>query len=363
MTIWSFLLILLLSADEVTVGERPLPPSGGLPETFTYPIPQNEDCRTLQPNESRIVNIPTSESHTGLSSRYEISRINDSQVYRIDLNINFIVHDDYWADQPFLTRRRPRLIEQFTQRAQACLDQAQTILNVPGGPSFRIFINQNRGGEIPPAIDVNIRATGFQSNSTNWDNSDDCSIITHETMHLLGLIDGYPKRDDRNLLSDNRYNHICSNHQRSNASGAGCLHSEPPNIMSDYYPLMNDDGFMAIVCQPLTSLTSTPRSTQTVPTLSCPSGYRADYMNPMAMPMSAIQERLVSAQNDGALVLVSRVPRRTSGALAPAHARHILKPRCVSENQRYLTCLRTALVGQGNSCLNTPASCQGDFTQ
>lgn len=357
----SFLFILVISNAETTAGERPLPPSGGLPETFSYPIPQNEDCRDLQANESRIVNIPTSESHTGVSSRYEITRINDSQVYRIDLNINFIVTDDYLQEQPF-TRRRT-LIERFTQRAQACLDQAQPILNVPGGPAFRIFINQNRGGEIPPAIDVNIQATGFRSNATNWDNSDDCSIITHEAMHLLGLIDGYPKRDDRNFLADNRYNHVCSNHQQSNASGADCRHSEPPNIMSDYYPLLNDDGFMAVVCKPLTPQSSTPRSTQTVSTLSCPSGYRVDYINPMAMPMSAIQELLISSQNDGALVLVSPVPRRTSGAIAPAHARHIIKPRCVSENRRYLTCLRTALVGQGNSCLNTPAACQSDFTQ
>ncbi len=362
MGIWSFVFMVFLGAQETTQGQQALPPSGGLPETFSYPIPADEDCRDLQAGESRVVAIPTRESHTGLPSRYEITRVNESQVYRIDLNINFQIAEDYRQELPLLTRRGP-LIERFTARVQSCLDQAQSILRVPNGPQFKIFINQNRGGETPPPIDVNIRATGFKSNATNWDNSDDCSILTHEVMHSLGLIDGYPKRDGGNRQVDNRYNHVCSHPQQSAATGSGCLHSEPPNIMSDYYPSMNDDGLSAMVCRPSSGSTSGPRQVQTVSTLSCPAGYQVDFINPVVMPMSAVQERLVDTESDGALVLVMNVPRRSGGAIAPAHARHIIKPRCVSENHRYLTCLRSALVGQGNSCLNTPASCQGDFTQ
>jgi hypothetical protein len=356
-----FILLTLLKCALFSYAETTTtPPTLGFPiQSYSYPIPETEDCTTLPVGQTRVVRMTDQQSHTRVGGRYTIAR-QSQNLYRIDLNLRFNI--DSVALQEFqqtsgLPPGRARqvaneeMIQRMEQRTQRCLQEVEGRLRSPDGTQFKIFINSPTARRRAPQVAVRIHGSEFRNeNAFNWSSHSECYVLIHEVFHLLGLADGYPP----NALSDEQVHRQFHSCVHSEDRGM-CRHYEPEGIMNNFAAALGYASYEAIRCvrNQESSIPREYREVTEIPT-QCPDGYTLRARTRVGLPMSAIRNS--ESTPDGSIIFLKRYQSSSTTALLNAHTRLIINPNCVSQNRDYLTCIQNA--GQ-QDCLPTPSFCNG----
>lgn len=127
-----------------------------------------------------------------LSSRYSLTKTND-ETYTVPLYLSFEPINNYDGLVP-----ADQVNSYYLNKAQECLSQAQEKLLGPNGEKLNIVTHapqQNKCSRKTPGTH-NIRIGSKHLRSTNQVYASDinCSTITHEILHLLGLTDEYKEQ-------------------------------------------------------------------------------------------------------------------------------------------------------------------------
>lgn len=154
-------------------------------------IDELSKCVELNPGQTKNIDHDTG---TGFPASYRLKRI-DSQNYEVALNLK-IKTNGVKPPAPFAT---------WEQKIQNCLDKANPYFKTPQNPlqpngeqiklQFKLYQPSSNASEPAPAQnDLTITdQKGFLTNSSVWRNDISCSAITHELLHLTGLVDEYPE--------------------------------------------------------------------------------------------------------------------------------------------------------------------------
>ena len=150
----------------------------------------SSSCKKLNPGEEKTV-----FSNTGITDiPYKINRELDGS-YNVPLFLNFSADEDY--DGPVAREKVP---DHYMQKAQKCLMEASQKMLGPNGEKLKINIqqapNQSNLCNTQKVRNIAIGSKSFRSNMEKYAADVDCSIITHEVLHLLGLPDEYKEEYD-----------------------------------------------------------------------------------------------------------------------------------------------------------------------
>lgn len=142
-------------------------------------IRQIDRCVDLPvgPNSFRVVDESSVDPSTGVPARYKLLHPAADR-YVAEVNLNF---------EPQSSRAH------FQSYAQQCMDQAARYLRGPPPQNARLEVRIGNPSGPPPAprADIFIHPAPYRANSMNWSDNIDCSSVTHELMHVLGLVDEY----------------------------------------------------------------------------------------------------------------------------------------------------------------------------
>ncbi len=147
---------------------------------------RNLQCRDLKPNEEKAV-----FSGTSPSTFYNVKKEKDGS-YSISLVLIFYPGNDYDGTVP-----QNKVSEYYMKKAQACMEKTSRKMLGPNGEKLKINIipasvrhNKNICDR-QKIIDIAIGSTDMRSNSFHYAADIDCVHMTHEVLHLLGLVDEY----------------------------------------------------------------------------------------------------------------------------------------------------------------------------
>ncbi len=225
-----FLAILVFAQAETTLNPS-IPVSevsvvaGAHSEDYCAPPPTRQECQISELTNPRCTGIDFSwtDSPNQVSGKYSVYREPGADRYSVDVPISF-----YFSDIPGDHRELNR---SWTQRVNGCLREysanltdGRRKLNISvvdrsvfsGGENYSTMLDRalekfRRDGDIVAFQDEIDRINGLfesansgnevvihneydRADSQNWPEDIDCSTITHEVLHLLGLCDHYQER-------------------------------------------------------------------------------------------------------------------------------------------------------------------------
>ncbi len=157
-------------------------------------------CRNLKPNEEKAV---FSGANLSRSISYTVKKEVDGS-YSVPLVLNFSPSEDYDWFIP-----QSEVPEYYMKKAQACMKKANQKMLGPSGEKLKINIipasvKQNKHiCDRQKIIDIAIGSSDMRHNSLHYGADIDCPAITHEILHLLGLIDEY-KEASRGFYIDSK---------------------------------------------------------------------------------------------------------------------------------------------------------------
>lgn len=162
-------------------------------------LERKADCMDLNPGQNKVVNRNAFTSPTGTRMKYALKRI-DKRNYLATLNLNFV--DKFSGDKV--------TSEIMHTRVKQCLRGMGKFMNSSDNRNINFSILTNTEAqsidelERPPRIDINISESGGRANSMTYPSQIDCPTITHEVMHLLGLVDEYEEKSDFHYVDSNK---------------------------------------------------------------------------------------------------------------------------------------------------------------
>ena len=115
---------------------------------------------------------------------YILNRVKTDE-YEVKMNLNF---------KPISKRRK---YKNFTRK---CLKRMNELTKLPPSgaeltprnPKLKFVLTDNTN---IPAHDISIMPPDYRSDSASWESDIDCETISHEILHLLGLMDCYHESD------------------------------------------------------------------------------------------------------------------------------------------------------------------------
>lgn len=349
------------------------------------PTTQENSCTTLASNESTIVNrdIPSSP----LSQKYRLTRIGSSKKYRVELNLHFnfshqLISSEFSRYNPDpqgqigasrLSLIRDELTARILGRVNTCFRENQSRLSDSNGYSLELVALSSPSESRAPINQVEIAPSSTRSSSKAWERDIDCPTIIHESLHLMGLCDGYQEKVNtrqsrvfsvfRHGLIDYAYN---------------CRAEEPVNSIMHNQNIALTPQINTRVCVFSSSqsstdsitidFTATQRAfdsnrqngrglhfTRVTQLQLCPQGTSAIDETLSQSDLQRLREKYRFSGQSGTYVTIQ--PRQN--ALYPAQTRFIVNPGCDDLNNRYLTCLGNAYRTKNREgCLSVPDYCQ-----
>ena len=141
-------------------------------------------CSELGPGQEKRV-----YSGTGLRRSYNIQEVDGS--YLIPLTMTFSADEDYDGEVP-----KDQVPQEYMIIVQRCIDEANEKMLGPQGEKLKIVIQQpveQREEDCPDSeiIEIKIGSKNHRSNAGKYEADIDCSAVTHEVLHRLGLCDEY----------------------------------------------------------------------------------------------------------------------------------------------------------------------------
>ncbi len=155
---------------------------------LTHLFLDEAQCRDLKPGDRKQI-VSGAQGEGYIPRTYHVEKEEDGS-YSIPLFLNFQADFDY--DGPVSS---PEVSSFYLKKARACLNKASQKMKGPDGKALRIKIkpppSQN---EVCKPLGTHTIAVGskhHRDNSKKYSSEADCSTITHEVLHLLGLPDEY----------------------------------------------------------------------------------------------------------------------------------------------------------------------------
>lgn len=168
------------SCNQTTVGDSSL---GNLVDSVNQAgnkLP-NLQCKDLAVGQSRVVDVDSWDSPTTVEHKYKLTRTAENE-YDVAFNLDF-------------TTARPGSsaveVAGMKDRVKNCLGWANKALRGPNGEALKLRLQDV--GEKPPAptVGIKIENAGLVSSSRSYAADIDCPTVTHELLHILGLVDEY----------------------------------------------------------------------------------------------------------------------------------------------------------------------------
>ena len=150
-------------------------------------LDEQSQCLNLNPGEEKIIH-----SGTGLNRSYTVKKEADGS-YVIPLTLQFSPDKDYNAPVP-----GEHVHDYYMTKVRDCISQANEKMIGPKGEKLKIVIN-NPTEDKSACADSNtehilIGSSEHRDNSNKYGSDINCSTITHEVLHLLGLCDEYQEK-------------------------------------------------------------------------------------------------------------------------------------------------------------------------
>ena len=210
----------------------------GINELYAMPadIKEHSQCRELNPGE-----IKTVHSDTGLNDSFKVKRELDGS-YTIPLNIQFQAGENYDGSTPKIS-----VSQVYMDKAQKCLEQANTKMLGPNGEKLNIALQQpSKEAEScedttgTHNITIESSSKNHRSNSDQYASDIDCQTITHEILHLLGLCDEYEETSTGFVVNPatGEYQKAEKSQESENSSfqpAYDCRITKENSIMSNHY--------------------------------------------------------------------------------------------------------------------------------
>tara|TARA_B110001454_G_scaffold155806_1_gene145101 strand:- start:7592 stop:9340 length:1749 start_codon:yes stop_codon:yes gene_type:complete len=150
-------------------------------ERLSEAVDQAQRCLPLAQGQTRIVD---NMANPNVVNNYAVTRTGGNN-FRIDMHIEFSRDDQDVAEED---------VTQLKKNMDACLQTVNQKLIGPNGERMQIQVN---GTNAPKNIVRNrislVRSVARES-SRKWTPYIDCPTMTHEMMHLLGLVDEYHEK-------------------------------------------------------------------------------------------------------------------------------------------------------------------------
>lgn len=141
-------------------------------------------CAPLKPGDAKVV----SSTPTGINADYALKQTGQNETTAI-VNMKFTAEVGATVSG-----------KQMEDRVKGCMDNVSPYLKGGNGEQLKIkIVNPDEAAALPsnqrPTVNsVDVAAGSIRSNSRRYDPSVDCTVITHEVMHLLGLCDEYKEQ-------------------------------------------------------------------------------------------------------------------------------------------------------------------------
>ncbi len=142
---------------------------------------QKISCEDLSVGSSRILDVDANDSPTSVQLKYKLTRLNEKD-FAVVLNLNFTMADG---------SSNPELIAKMRAQANACYQKADPALLGPNGEHLRLRLSEAGDAPAPPAVPLSVVTQTGRDDSQHWSAKTSCSIILHESLHLMGLVDEY----------------------------------------------------------------------------------------------------------------------------------------------------------------------------
>ena len=153
---------------------------------FMNVLEKQSQCFDLNPEEEKTVHPGTGLDVFG---SYTVRKESDG-AYSVALNLEFSAGEDYDGEVP-----KDQVPQEYLKKTQRCMEQANKGMLGPNGEKLKIIIQQpvkqdesNCRNEIK---EIKIVSKDRRSNAGEYEAGIDCSTITHEVLHLVGLCDEY----------------------------------------------------------------------------------------------------------------------------------------------------------------------------
>lgn len=145
-----------------------------------------------------ISQISTNEFLTSIPAQYKLTRVSEKQ-FKSELAIDFFTNDISITNED---------LSRYRDHVKKCLLQSSELMNGPNEENLQITLTPDNS-KFPSGAIIHIEVSKTQSreNSRHYSIDSDCPTITHEILHLHGLVDEYPEN-----LSTNQFKILSCRH-------------------------------------------------------------------------------------------------------------------------------------------------------
>lgn len=318
-------------------------------------IVEQAACRDLDVGEKKVVNFETSDSPSTVEHKYILEKVKPDE-YRVKLNLHF-KEDKMFPDKPTKVGRR------MQTRINKCLEDINPKLRGPDGEKLKIELIPWAEKHLPEYKDIKslISVTNDKEampHSHGYRSNEECSVILHELLHLMGLVDEYPYREEDMFKAD-------------------CRAIGPADSVMQEVSAVDWESMVVRICSCGDPKKCQAYSKEEIKTMKeCPYGYgtmttggyfllkgeTADGDRLEAKVVSriaGIEVPMVEIKPNEFRLPLESVGRIPNSVLYPAHFRSIIFPGCRAKNSVYYSCARDAYHQPWKwvGCREKPAIC------
>lgn len=328
-------------------------------------------CVKLKPGQSSVLNQSDWESPTGVRHNYKLGRVGEKE-YQATLNLKFTGDA---AGGP------ENLGAQMRARIQRCLKVVNNALLGPMGEKLTIRLAES-GDPAPPAPVVEIKIVeddNARADSLNYPKrlisaKDSCPTLTHELLHLMGLVDEYEEKHIGYVLDTQtqKYNYA---DESDGPKAYDCRAKGPEDsIMNSHYQAFNEvfrgtEGYAErYTCQCPKSHRHCMKVLLSWPSDKCPNGSQETARGPVKETDSETRNQSRQVSSDSVEIVTGLSPNfRKKTLLYPGQFNALVHPGC-SVNKDFYACAQnaysTSTMNHGSGCKNAslPASCRDGKT-
>lgn len=148
---------------------------------------QNIPCEELPVGKSRVIEVHGYQSPSTIEHMYKLSRKSENE-YEAVLNLRFL--PTVGGAETSATFDES-LDQKMKAKVEQCLKIANKALLGPGGKKLSLRLSGNEEEPQAPQVDIRVAPADARADSRSYPEDITCATITHELMHLMGLVDEY----------------------------------------------------------------------------------------------------------------------------------------------------------------------------
>ena len=247
----------------------------------------------------------------------------------------------------------PKLQQRYEAAARRCYAEAAPyLIGKSGALEIKLAGDEPSLPKPKAAHTIGIAAAGARSTAANWapdmDQSEKCSTVLHETLHLLGLVDEYHEAWIGTKVDK-------ATGARSRTSNDATTPDDDCRVLGPESSMMVDQGLAYLAVKPYDLLVSCNCGSREAACIaavdkavaskgtSCPSESNTVVIRKDAGTGKDLVGRLTAGSGmTGRVLAYSPMPAERDSLLFPAQFRAITQPGCRPSNKTYLECASEA---------------------